>query len=236
MSAKAKAPVFVHCINCTATKCKWPNALLERDDGSTITIRTGKVQVICTTCLSTFVDATSGMCFECGQIRKMTKITVCRECREKAVELPGVHEAPEDFECPLEIADSCEETCLVVQVSGCSDAEHICCLACFVATSSHRINNNDLHWSCAGRRFSVRCFGTVGLKSCPALVESPALLQLVGEKDFTKYSGFATERLTQKLLGTVCPFPKCGEAIMDLPPATVQKMVQCPYCKRSASR
>ena len=230
-----KNNIVVYCNNCTAPKCKWPHALLTREDESTITIRTGKLQVICTTCLSTFVDATSGLCFECGQNRKLTKITVCRECREKAVVLPGVCQAPPDYEgCPLDVSDTCDGSGLVIQVVGCSVEDHVCCLECFLVTNSHRINNNELYWSCAARRFTVRCFGSIDMKACPALVESPALLQLVGEKDFAKYSAFATERLTKKLLGTVCPFPQCGEAIINLPPATVRKMVQCPYCERSA--
>ena len=236
MSAKAQAHIFVSCNNCTAAECKWPHATLTREDESKVTIRTGKQQIICTACLSTFVDVTSGQCFQCGQNRKLTKITVCRECRNKAVALPGVRLASDDFDCPLSLSDSCEESKLSIQIESCNEPDHECCLECFIVTNAHRISNNELYWSCSARRFTVRCFGTNGRTACPARVESPALLRLVGEKDFAKYSAFATERLTNKLLGTVCPFPECSEAIIDLPPATVQKMVQCPYCKRSSCR
>ncbi len=210
--------------------CKWPGADICRHDGSVAHVRTGKRQVVCTSCSSAFVNVSTGVCFECGSHqKKLTTILVCRECRSKAVKLPCIQQISDDFECPLTVVDGCEHSGLAIRLTGCKEG-HECCLECFIATCANRISKNNLYWSQRACRFSVRCFGSIGMTACPAVVGTPSLLELVGKRLFTKYTKFATERLTKRLLGTVCPFPSCSEAIMDLPPMNLKKMVKCPYC------
>ena len=56
------------------------------------------------------------MCFQCDKVVTLKTTILCKECRRPAVELPGVssHEDFEEFDCPICVAEDCEESGLAV--------------------------------------------------------------------------------------------------------------------------
>ena len=116
---KANQDFYVHCDNCTAndSTCKFPHATIEREDDHTIIpIRMGKRQSVCSICFDKFIDRKRSFCFLCSSKVQLKTVIICKECKRPAVELPGVHsvENDEDFDCPLQIADCCEESGLAI--------------------------------------------------------------------------------------------------------------------------
>ena len=110
---------YVHCSNCPVedSNCKSSHATIVReDDGTTISIRLGKRQRVCSICFDTFVDSGRSMCFQCDKVVTLKTTILCKECRRPAVELPGVssHEDFEEFDCPICVAEDCEESGLAV--------------------------------------------------------------------------------------------------------------------------
>jgi len=65
---------------------------------------------------------------------------------------------------------------------------------------------------------------------CDALLHDFCCFNMLSADTCEKYARFSLEKLTERLEGIICPLPRCGEALLDVPPIAQQKCIRCPYC------